>query len=69
MKLRPASLADVDPLSVPLPHGTEVITRVARVAGDRRIEQGALGRVVADRDGVYDVALEKLGEKPARKPP
>ncbi len=62
MKLRLSSLADVDPLAVPLPHGTEVITRVDRVAGDRvaggrRIDQGALGRVVGTRDGVYDVAL------------
>ncbi|HKE19887.1 MAG TPA: nucleotidyltransferase domain-containing protein [Kofleriaceae bacterium] len=32
--------------TVPLPHGTEVITRVDRVLGDRRIPRGAMGRVV-----------------------
>ena len=57
MKLRLSSLADVDPLSVPLPHGTEVITRIDRTAGDRRIDQGALGRVTGIEDGVYRVAL------------
>ncbi len=57
MKLRLSALGDVDPLSVPLPHGTEVITRVCRVAGDRRIDQGALGRVVGTHDGVYDIVL------------
>ncbi len=57
MKLRLSSLSDVDPLTVPLPHGTEVITRVERVAGERRIAQGALGRVVGTSEGVYEVAL------------
>ncbi len=67
MKLRLSALADVDPLSVPLPHGTEVITRVDRVvgdrvagdrvAGDRRIDQGALGRVVGTKEGIYQVAV------------
>jgi hypothetical protein len=32
---------------VPLPHGTEVVTRVERVDGARRVPQGAVGRVVA----------------------
>ena len=57
MKLRLSSLQDVDPLSVPLPHGTEVITRVERVMGEKRIDQGALGRVADTDGGVYQVAL------------
>ncbi len=61
MKLRLSSLADIDPLSVPLPHGTEVITRVERVVGGRRIDQGTMGRVAGTRDGLYDVALVGLG--------
>src|SRR5262252_2636324 len=40
-------LGDVDPLTVPLPTGTEVTTRVDRVVGERRVLQGAVGRVIA----------------------
>jgi hypothetical protein len=36
-------LESVDPISVPLTHGTEVITRVARVSGERRVPQRAAG--------------------------
>ena len=43
-RLRP--LATLDPRAVPLPHGTEVGTRVDRVVGDRVVPQGAVGRVV-----------------------
>src|SRR5690349_4542016 len=52
MVLRLGALADVDPLAVPLPVGTEVTTRVDRAVGDggRVVAQGAVGRVVA-RDG------------------
>jgi len=52
MVLRLGALADVDPLAVPLPVGTEVTTRVDRAVGDggRVLAQGAVGRVVA-RDG------------------
>lgn len=38
-------LESLDPLSVPLPHGTEVTTRVDRIHGDRKIPSGAIGRV------------------------
>ncbi|HLL02693.1 MAG TPA: nucleotidyltransferase domain-containing protein [Myxococcaceae bacterium] len=55
-------LESVDPLSVPLPHGTEVITRVARVLGDRRVPQGMMGRVVRARDGGLDVQITGVGE-------
>jgi hypothetical protein len=55
-------LESVDPLSVPLPHGTEVITRVARVSGERRVPQGMVGRVVRARDGGLDVQITGVGE-------
>lgn len=58
---RPPGLAPIDPLSFPLPHGTEVTTRVERVAGDRRIPQGVVGRVVAIRDGGFDVLVTGFG--------
>jgi hypothetical protein len=45
MKLRLRGLTDVDPLAVPLPNGTEVTTRVDRLIGERKVKQGAVGRV------------------------
>lgn len=47
MNLRLRALASVDPLSVPLPNGTEVSTRVDRPVGDRVVPQGAIGRVLS----------------------
>lgn len=51
----------LDPLLVPLPNGTEVATRVERLrpsGGDARaIPAGAVGRVIGERDGVYEVRL------------
>lgn len=56
-------LEQVDRLSVPLPHGTEVTTRVERVAsGGRRIPQGVVGRVVRAHDGGFDVQIVGVGE-------
>lgn len=55
-------LESIDPLSVPLPHGTEVITRVARVLGERRVAQGMVGRVVRAREGGFDVQVAGVGE-------
>jgi len=46
MALRLGGLADLDPATVQLPVGTEVITRVDRVIGDQLRTQGAAGRVV-----------------------
>lgn len=38
---------------MPLPHGTEVVTRVDRIAGERRVPQGTVGRVTrADGDNL-----------------
>src|SRR5688500_7567007 len=59
--LRLHGLGDIDPETVALPHGTEVVTRVDRLAGDRRVPQGAIGRVVqVDGDGV-EVAIVGVG--------
>jgi hypothetical protein len=50
MGLRLGGLADLDPLAVPLPAGTEVVTRVDRVVDGELRPQGATGRV-AKLDG------------------
>ncbi|SET97820.1 DNA polymerase beta superfamily protein [Stigmatella erecta] len=59
---RPRGYEQVDRLSVPLPHGTEVTTRVERLAGERRIPQGVVGRVARARDGGFDVQITGVGE-------
>lgn len=62
MELRLHELSAIDPLAVPLPNGTEVTTRVDRViAGDRRVPQGAVGRVVAQQGGDLDVMVVGVG--------
>ncbi|XXF80726.1 nucleotidyltransferase domain-containing protein [Myxococcaceae bacterium GXIMD 01537] len=56
-------LEQVDRLSIPLPHGTEVTTRVERLTtGGRRIPQGVVGRVVRVHDGGCDVQIVGIGE-------
>ncbi len=65
MDVRLRRLAELDPTAVPLPHGTEVSTRVDRALGDegRVVPQGAVGRVVslaADEDAV-NVAIVGVG--------
>jgi hypothetical protein len=45
MALRLGGLADLDPSAVPLPAGTEVVTRVDRVVDGEIRPQGATGRV------------------------
>jgi len=59
--LRLRHLAHLDPLAVALPHGTEVITRVERVAGERRVPQGTVGRVVKIAGDQLDVAIVGVG--------
>lgn len=55
-------LEHLDPLAVPLPHGTEVTTRVDRVAGERLVPQGAVGRVTGTgADGGYQVLVVGVG--------
>ncbi len=62
MKLRIKGLADVDPLRVPLPHGTEVSTRVDRTVAGRVISQGAVGRVRAIEGGAITVHIVGVGD-------
>lgn len=62
MTTRLSALTEVDPLSVPLPHGTEVTLRVERVLHGRRVPQGLVGRVVRARDGGFDVLVTGIGE-------
>jgi RNA repair pathway DNA polymerase beta family len=57
----PGALGAIDPLAVPLPHGTEVTTRVPRLVGERRIPQGVVGRVVALGDDSVDVQVVGVG--------
>lgn len=62
MTRRISGLTDLDPRSVPLPHGTEVTTRVERVHHGRRIPRGLVGRVVRERDGGHDIQIVGVGE-------
>jgi len=61
MKLSIKGLADIDPLRVPLPHGTEVTTRVDREVGGRVVSQGAVGRVKAVEGGAVTVHIVGVG--------
>lgn len=62
MAPRLSGLSSVDPLSVPLPHGTEVTTRVERTVHGKRVPRGLVGRVVRARDGGFDVLIVGVGE-------
>ena len=53
MALRLGGLADLDPATVPLPPGTEVMTRVDRDG----LPQGAIGRVAKSEGDELDVTL------------
>lgn len=58
----PRPLAPFDPLAVPLPSGTEVTTRVARVVpGGRPVPEGAVGRVVGAAGAMFDVKILGVG--------
>jgi RNA repair pathway DNA polymerase beta family len=62
MDLRLRELSALDPLAVPLPNGTEVTTRVARVLpGGRLVPEGAVGRVVTQGDDALDVMVVGVG--------
>src|SRR5690606_16281882 len=55
--------SDADPATVPLPHGTEVVTRVDRaLPGGRILPQGSLGRVQAPAPGGVRVRFVGHGE-------
>ncbi len=61
MDLRLKPLASLDPRATRLPHGTEVITRVDRLLGERVVPQGTLGRVVRVDGEVAEVAVVGVG--------
>jgi hypothetical protein len=61
MTKRVSGLQTVDPVSVALPHGTEVTTRVARMAGDKRLPRGLIARIVRARDAGFDVQIVGVG--------
>ncbi len=61
MDLRIRNLEQLDARAVPLPHGTEVVTRVDRVIGERRVPQGSVGRVTKIEDDNVDVTIVGVG--------
>lgn len=61
MDLRIKHLSSLDPQAVALPHGTEVVTRVDRVVGARRVPQGTIGRVVKIEGEELDVLVVGVG--------
>ena len=61
MDLRIKHLSNLDTRSVALPHGTEVVTRVERVVGTRRVPQGTIGRVVRIEGDELDVLVVGIG--------
>lgn len=62
MKLKLGALAAVDPLSVPLPSGTEITTRIDRQHGDRKVPSGAIGRVLSHEGELFTVKIIGVGE-------
>ena len=61
MDLRLRNLERLDSRGLPLPHGTEVVTRVDRVVGERRVPQGTVGRVTKVDGGAVDVSIVGVG--------
>jgi hypothetical protein len=61
MDLRIRNLEQLDARAVPLPHGTEVVTRVDRVLGERRVPQGSVGRVTKVEGDALDVTIVGVG--------
>jgi hypothetical protein len=59
--LRIRNLEQLDARSVPLPHGTEVVTGVERVLGERRVPQGSVGRVTKVDGDQVDVTIVGVG--------
>lgn len=69
MDLRLRALQQLDARAVTLPHGMEVVTRVDRVVGERRVPQGSVGRVTKVSDeslaNTELVALEATATHPS----
>lgn len=61
MDLRLRHLEHLDARAVPLPHGTEVVTRVDRILDGRRVPQGSVGRVSRAEGESVDVTVVGVG--------
>jgi hypothetical protein len=61
MDLRLRNLEQLDARAVQLPHGTEVVTRVDRIVGERRVPQGSVGRVTKVDGEDLDVTIVGVG--------
>jgi predicted nucleotidyltransferase len=61
MDLRLRNLEPLDARAVVLPHGTEVVTRVDRIVGERRVPQGSVGRVTKVDGELLDVTIVGIG--------
>ncbi|AKU95444.1 Undecaprenyl-phosphate N-acetylglucosaminyl 1-phosphate transferase [Labilithrix luteola] len=61
MDLRLRRLQNLDPRAVPLPHGTEVVTRVDRIVDERRVPQGTIGRVTKLDGDEVEVTVVGIG--------
>jgi predicted nucleotidyltransferase len=61
VELRLRQLEQLDARSVSLPHGTEVVTRIDRVLGERRVPQGSVGRVTKADGDQLDVTIVGVG--------
>jgi predicted nucleotidyltransferase len=61
MDLRLHNLERLDATAVPLPHGTEVVTRVDRIVEDRRVPEGSIGRVTKVEGEDVDVTIVGVG--------
>jgi len=59
--LRIKNLSHLDSRAVPLPHGTEVVTRVDKALGERRVPQGSIGRVAKLEGDDVDVTIVGVG--------
>jgi hypothetical protein len=61
MDLRLRNLEQLDSRAVLLPHGTEVVTRVDRAMGERRVPQGSIGRVTKVEGSEVDITIVGIG--------
>ncbi|MEO8876425.1 MAG: nucleotidyltransferase domain-containing protein [Polyangiaceae bacterium] len=61
MDLRLRNLEQLDARAIPLPHGTEVVTRVDRIIGERRVPQGSVGRITKIDGDDLDVTIVGVG--------
>ena len=61
MDLRLRNLEQLDERAVPLPQGTEVVTRIDRIVGERRVPQGSVGRVTKVDGDELDVTVVGVG--------